>query len=74
MVKKAWSITQWLLCAKQDIATFFHALHELGIIKTDTDDLFNSQTKLKNYIDAANIFYSDKFLEIIHFEVFHHLK
>jgi hypothetical protein len=43
---------------KKDIAIFFHTLHELKIVKTDTDNIHNSQTKLKDFIDNSNIYYS----------------
>ncbi|MEM0519665.1 hypothetical protein [Aequorivita flava] len=44
---------------KKDIAIFFHSLHELKIIKTDTDNIHNSQTKLKAFIDNSNIYYKN---------------
>jgi cob(I)alamin adenosyltransferase len=43
--------------SKKDIAIFFHSLHELNIIKTDTDNIHNSQTKLKSFIDNSYIYY-----------------
>lgn len=46
--------------AKQDIAIFYHTLHELKIIKTDTENIHNSQTKLKSFINESNIYYKFK--------------
>jgi hypothetical protein len=43
--------------SKKDIAIFFHSLHELKVIKTDTDNIHNSQTKLKAFINSSNIYY-----------------
>lgn len=49
---------------KKDVAIFFHTLHELDLLKTDVNDIYDSQEKLKKWIDASNIYYRSKTGEI----------
>ncbi|MCA9381590.1 hypothetical protein KC678_04960 [Candidatus Dojkabacteria bacterium] len=46
--------------SKTNLGHLFYNLYEIGIIAKDKTDVRDERTKLKNYLNHANIFYQDK--------------
>lgn len=46
--------------SKTNLGHLFYNLYEIGIIAKDKTDIRDERTKLKNYLNRANIFYQDK--------------